>query len=148
MSVSVLFFGTGLVPPLFLLILGENALMFGTYTAVAGHWNQAAEISSIVWCHGTLELQAIVLAGIAGIALVRAWIAPGPWSRAHAMALASRRAWALLAPVFPMLFLAGLIEGFVSPHAPLPVRLGVALASLLGLVSWIGFCGRRVDAKV
>ncbi len=148
MSVSVLFFGTGLVPPLFLWILGQNALMIGSYTAVAGHWNQAAEISSILWCHGTLELQAIVLAGVAGIALVRAWIAPGPWSRAHAMALASRRAWALLAPVFPILFLAGLIEGFVSPHAPLQVRLGVALASLLGLVAWIGFCGRRVDARM
>src|SRR5688572_26243510 len=143
MSVSVLFFGAGLIPPLFLWILVQNALMVGTYTAVAGHWDQAAEISSILWCHGTIELQMIALAGMAGLTLVRGWIAPGPWSRSRAMALASRRAWALLAPVFPFLFLSGLIEGFVSPHAPLAVRVGVAAASALLLVLWIGFCGRQ-----
>jgi uncharacterized membrane protein SpoIIM required for sporulation len=142
MGVSVLFFGAGLIPPLFAWMLGQNALMLGTYTAVAGHWDQAAEITSILWCHGTLELQAIVLAGVAGLVLVRAWIAPGPWSRSRAMALASRRAWALLAPVFPLLFMAGLIEGFISPHAPTAVRAGVALASAFGLVVWIGWGGR------
>ena len=145
-SVSVLFFGAGLVPPLFLLMLAGNALMVGTYTAVAGHWGQAAEISSILWCHGTIELQMIVLAGIAGLVLVRAWIAPGPWTRARAMALESRRAWALLAPVFPLLFLSGLIEGFVSPHAPAPARVAVAVASALGLALWIGLGGRRRPA--
>ena len=48
-----------------------------------------AEISSILWCHGTIELQMIALAGMAGLVLIRAWIAPGPWSRARAMALES-----------------------------------------------------------
>jgi uncharacterized membrane protein SpoIIM required for sporulation len=146
MWISVLFFGAGLLPPLFLWMLATNALMVGTYTAVAGHWGQAGEISSILWCHGTIELQMIVLAGMGGLVLVRAWIAPGPWSRAYAMALESRRAWALLAPVFPLLFLSGLIEGFVSPHAPTPVRTVVALTSLAGLALWIGLGGRAPRA--
>jgi uncharacterized membrane protein SpoIIM required for sporulation len=58
------------------------------------------------------------------------------------MSLESARAWRLLAPVFPMLFVAGTIEGFVSPHAPLPVRVAVAGLSAAGLVLWIGFGGR------
>ncbi len=141
-SIAILFFGAGLLPPLFLFMLATNALMLGTYTAVAAHWGQAGAISSILWCHGVIELQMIVLAGLSGMVLVRAWIAPGPWSRAHAMSLESRRAWALLAPTIPLLFLSGLIEGFVSPHAPAPIRLAVAAASAIGLALWIGLGGR------
>ena len=141
-GVSILFFGAALVPPVFLLLLVNNALMLGTYTGVAWHWDQAGAISSILWCHGVIELQMIVLAGAAGLVLVRAWVAPGPWSRAHAMRLESRRAWALLAPVFPLLFLSGLIEGFISPHAPLPVRLATAVGTGIGLIAWVALGGR------
>ena len=142
-SVSMIFFAAGLLPPLFLLLLTTNALMLGTYVAVASHWGQAGAISSILWCHGVIELQMIVLAGIAGLVLVRAWIAPGPWSRSHAMALESKRAWALMAPVFPFLFLSGLIEGYVSPHAPFGVRVGTAVGTGLVLVLWIALGGRE-----
>jgi uncharacterized membrane protein SpoIIM required for sporulation len=93
-----------------------------------------------------LELQALLLAGAAGMVLVRAWIAPGPWSRRHALTLESGRAWRLLAPVFPMLFVAGTIEGFVSPHAGLPVRLAVMALSLVVMVLWFGFGGREARA--
>jgi uncharacterized membrane protein SpoIIM required for sporulation len=142
MFVGVLFFGAGLIPPLFLMLVGFNGLMLGTYTAVAMHWGQGWQISSILWCHGTLEIQALLLAGAAGLVLVRAWIAPGPWTRRHALTLESARAWRLLAPVFPMLFVAGTIEAFVSPHAPLQVRLAVIAASVLVMVLWFGFGGR------
>lgn len=149
MSVGVLCFASGLVPPVYLYVISSNGLMLGTYTGVAAHWDQAAEISSILWCHGVIELQAIILAAAAALVLVRAWIAPGPWSRRHAMKLESARAWRLLAPVFPMLFVSGLIEGFVSPHAPTPARLSVAALSAIVLVTWIVFGGRqRSGARV
>jgi uncharacterized membrane protein SpoIIM required for sporulation len=142
MGVCVLFFGAALLPPLYLYVLASNGLMLGTYIAVAGHWDQAGAISSILWCHGVLELQAIILAGTAGLILVRAWVAPGPWSRREAMARESRRAWALLAPTFPLLFCAGLIEGFISPLAPHPVRVLVAVSSAVALVVWVTLGGR------
>jgi len=142
MQVAVRFFAAGLVPPLFLLMLATNGLMLGTYTAVAGHWGQAGAISSILWCHGVLEIQAIVFAGAAGLVLVRSWVAPGPWSRRHAMRLESRRALRLIAAAFPMLFFAGLIEGFVSPHASFGVRVATAIGTGVALVVWVGVGGR------
>jgi uncharacterized membrane protein SpoIIM required for sporulation len=142
-GVAVLFFAAGLAPPFFVLLLAVNGLMLGTYIAVASHWDQAWEITSILACHGTLEIQAFVLAALAGLLLVRAWIAPGPWSRRQAMTLESRRAWRILAAVFPTLIVAGLIEGFVSPHAGLEVRLLVAAVSGLALVAWLGLGGLR-----
>ena len=126
--------------------LAVNGLMLGTYIGVASHWNQAGEINSILWCHGTLEIQAILLAAAGGLVLARAWIAPGPWTRGHAMALESKRAWRLLAAMFPMLVCAGLIEGFVSPHAGLELRLLVAGLSLLVMIAWFGFAGREPRA--
>jgi uncharacterized membrane protein SpoIIM required for sporulation len=142
LGVSVLFFASGLVPPLFLFVVGSNGLMVGTYTAVAGHYGQAGQISSTLWCHGALELQAIVLAGLGGLILVRGWVMPGPWSRTHAMRLESRRAVAVLAPVLPMLVVAGLIEAFVSPHAPFATRVATAIASGGLFLAWLLFAGR------
>lgn len=146
MGVGVTWFASGLVPPLYAYVLATNGLMLGTYTAVAAHWDQGTEISSILWCHGTIEIQALVLAGAAGLVLVRGLVMPGPWTRSHALRLGARTSWRLLAPVFPLLFCAGLIEGFVSPHAPTNVRLAVAAASAIVLVAWVGLGGRRASA--
>jgi len=147
MFVGVVAFASALVPPVYAYILATNGLMLGTYTGVAGHYGQAGAISSILWCHGTLELQAIVLAGAAGLVLVRAWIAPKAWSRRHALKLEAASAWKLLAAVFPMLFFAGLIEGFVSPHVAHPTRLFVAIASGVALVTWVALGGRERGAR-
>lgn len=143
--VGVLFFTSGLIAPFYLVLLGTNARMLGVYTGVAWHWGQAGAISSVLWCHGVLEIQAFLLAGIAGLVLLRAWIAPGAWTRREAMARESRRAWRLMAPLFPMLVAAGSIEAFVSPHAPREVRLAVAAGTGLLLVLWVALGGRRPD---
>jgi uncharacterized membrane protein SpoIIM required for sporulation len=134
--VSVLFFGSALIPPLYLFVLSGNALMVGTYIGVAGHWGQAGAISSILWCHGAIELQMIILAGAAGLVLVRGAIMPGTFSRRFALQQGARRAWHLLAPVFPLLVISGLIEGYVSPHAGPATRIAVAVLTGALLLIW------------
>ncbi len=141
-GIGILFFASALIPPLYVFLLATNALMLGTYTAVAGHWGQAGAISSILWCHGVFEIQAIILAGSAGLVLVRAWVKPGAWTRRYALQRESRRALLLLAPTFPLLFFAGLIEAFVSPHAPIEVRIGVAITTGIALLAWVLLSGR------
>jgi uncharacterized membrane protein SpoIIM required for sporulation len=143
MGVCLLFFASGLLAPFFVYLLTTNAIMLGVYTAVAAHWGQAGAISSILWCHGVLEIQAIVIAGMAGLILLRAWIAPGAWSRTYAMQLELPRALHVLAPAFPMLFVAGLIEGFISPHAPTNLRMLVAVITGIAFLSWLFLAGRR-----
>jgi uncharacterized membrane protein SpoIIM required for sporulation len=142
MSVGILFFAAGLIPPLYIYLMSTNGMMLGVYTGVAHSYGQGAAISSILWCHGVLEIQALVLAGCAGLILFRGFLRPGPFTRAEAMAREGRRAWHLLAPTFPMLFVAGTIEGFVSPHAPLGLRLTIALATGCLLLAWVFLGGR------
>lgn len=141
-TVACLFFAAGLVPPLFLALMVKNGLMVGTYTAVAHHYGQAGAISSLLWCHGALELPAIVIAGAAGLRLVRPVVAPGPWTRRHALKLAAADALRMFAPVPGILVVAGWIEGWVTPHAPTPVRLLVALAGGAALLGWLLLAGR------
>lgn len=146
-GVSLLLFAAGLAVPLYIYVLTTNALMLGVYTAVAAHWNQAGAISSILWCHGVLEIQAIIIAGMAGIVLLRAWVAPGPWSRTHAMKLELPRALHVLAPSVPMLVMAGFIEGFISPHAPVSIRMGVAVLTGTALLLWLFLAGRGPTSR-
>ena len=131
------------VSPLYIYFLVLNGLMVGTYLGVASHWAQAGNISSILMCHGTLELQAIALGGAAGLVLARGFYTPGVWSRKFALRLESARAWRLLAGIFPMLLMAGMLEGFVSPQAPLGGRIACMLASATILIVWAAFGGRE-----
>jgi uncharacterized membrane protein SpoIIM required for sporulation len=146
MYVAILFFAAALIPPIYVLWLATNGLMLGVYTGVAANYGQAGNISSILWCHGVIEIQAFVLAGAAGLVLVRAWVAPGAWSRRQALRAEAARSWKLLSPVFPMLFIAGNIEAFVSPHAPFAVRIAVAVTTGALILAWITLAGRRVEA--
>jgi uncharacterized membrane protein SpoIIM required for sporulation len=121
--------------------------MLGTYTALAWHWGQAGSISNVLWCHGVLEIQALVIAGAAGLVLLRAVVAPGPWSRGHAMALAGRRAWRMFAPIFPLLFAAGLIEGNLSPALEPAARTAVSVTTGALLLAWLLLGGREWTAR-
>lgn len=145
-SVATFIFGAALLPPLYALLLGLNALMVGTYLGVASHWGQAGNIASILMCHGTLELHALALAGGAGWVMARGLLRPGPWTRSHALQLEGARAARIFAGVPLMLVAAGWIEAYVSPHAPEGVRLAFAFGSGLLLIAWVGLGGRGRSA--
>ena len=142
-GVAAMLFGAALLPPVFLLLLVLNGLMVGTYLGVASHWGQALNIGSILMCHGMLELQALALAGAAGLVLARGLFLPGAFTRAQAMRREGSRAWNLFAAIVPMLIAAALIEAYVSPHAGLTIRMLFMCVSALLLVAWIGLGGRK-----
>ena len=137
LSVSFTAFASGILlglGPLYLLFL--NGLLLG----VVGHACAAAGMSTSLWSfvapHGALELPAIVLSGGAGLVLARGVVLPDALPRRQALASAGARGAALMLGVVPMLVVAGVIEGFVSP-APLSPLLkffiGASLFTLLVL---------------
>jgi uncharacterized membrane protein SpoIIM required for sporulation len=119
--------------------------MLGTYIAVAADYGQAGSILSILCTHGMLELQAIVLAGCAGAVLFRALIWPGVLTRSAAIQRGTQRALLMLAPIPFILIVAGLIEGYVSPHAGLGVRTLVALVTSVLFLTWLMRGGRTSE---
>jgi uncharacterized membrane protein SpoIIM required for sporulation len=107
-----------------------NGLLIGVIGAATWRAGMALELWSFVAPHGVLELPAIFIAGGAGLEIARGLLFPGLLPRRQSLAWAGGRATRLLLGTIPMLFVAGVIEGFFSP-SDVPVSMKFALASVL-----------------
>jgi uncharacterized membrane protein SpoIIM required for sporulation len=131
---------TGGIGTAYLLVF--NGLLIGvvgTACAIAG---MSVPLWSFVAPHGALELPAIFIAGGAGLRLGQGVLFPGYLPRRDSVARAGAQALVLILGCIPILLIAGLIEGFVSPTdlaVPLKFAMGAALGVLLAL--YLRTCG-------
>jgi uncharacterized membrane protein SpoIIM required for sporulation len=142
LGVSFLAFALGITAG-----LGTAWLMFfnGVLMGVIGVACQRAGMATDFWSfvapHGSLELPAIFIAGGAGLLLGHGLLVPGTLPRLEALRLRGGIAVRLLLGVIPLLIVAGVIEGFVSPVPAAPlvkVVIGLSLFVLLVLYLWRG----------
>jgi len=99
------------------LVMLTNGLLLGGVTGLAIHYGVGFELWTFVIGHGVIELSVICIAGGSGLMLAWAILRPGWLSRRDALARASGRAVRLIIGCVPLLVLAGLIEGFISPSS-------------------------------
>ncbi|MFY9608090.1 MAG: stage II sporulation protein M [Blastocatellia bacterium] len=78
------------------------------------------EIPIFIAAHGVIELTAIFIAGGAGLMVGKALLMPGDLRRIDALVTNGLSAIKLILGCIPMLLIAGLIEGFISPAHILP----------------------------
>ncbi len=137
LSVSFMTFATGIIGGLgTLYMLTVNGLLMGVISTACTRAGMALSLFSFVAPHGALELPAIFIAGGAGFILARGVLVPGLLSRRDALAQAGGQAIRLLLGIIPMLVIAGLIEGFISPtyiDASFKFAIGAGLFVLLVL---------------
>jgi len=116
-----------------------NGILIGTVGVLVGQNNLALPFWAFVFPHGSLELPAIFLAGGAGFLIARALLFPGRYRRMDALKLYGAEAAQLVFGVVPMLFLAGIIEGFFSPSPIVPdgVKYLVGAGLFVGLVFYL-----------
>ena len=126
------------------LVMLTNGLLLGGVTGLAIHYGVGFELWTFVIGHGVIELSVICIAGGSGLMLGWAIVHPGWLSRRDALARASGRAVRLIIGCVPLLVLAGLIEGFISPNEaiPWPVKWGIGMLSGVLLFSYLLFSGR------
>src|SRR5690606_34607252 len=92
-----------------------NGLLMGVVSVACVRAGLGVSLWSFVAPHGALELPAIFIAGGAGLLLGRALVNPGTLPRRDALRLRGGAAVRLVLGVIPLLIIAGVIEGFVSP---------------------------------
>jgi uncharacterized membrane protein SpoIIM required for sporulation len=123
-------------------VLIGNGLLLGGVLGAAQFYGVSTLLLGFVSPHGYLELTCIIIAGAAGLMLGDALLRPRFLRRRDALARAARDAVELVGGAAPVLVVAGLIEGFVSPSdLPLEVRLAIgpfAGAVLCGLLFTVG----------
>lgn len=126
------------------LVMLTNGLLLGGVTGLAIHYGVGFELWTFVIGHGVIELSVICIAGGSGLMLGWAILHPGWLSRRDALARASGRAVRLIIGCVPLLVLAGLIEGFISPNEaiPWPVKWAIGLFSGLALFGYLLLSGR------
>ncbi len=145
-QVSFLAFAGGIlagVMTIFVLIF--NGLLLGGLMGLTFHYGIGWGLTEFVFAHGVVELSVIGLAGAAGLLLGRSLVSPGLISRGDALRLAAKDAIKLVVACVPLLLIAGLIEGFISPNEfiPFAVKVAVGLGTGALMYAWLILGGRK-----
>ncbi len=145
-QVSFLAFGLGALGGVFTLwVLVLNGLILGGITGLTSHYGLGFDLWTFVVGHGVVELSVIVMAGGAGLSVGWALLRPGLLRRRDALTQAAGRSVRLLVGAVPLLVIAGLIEGFLSPAVSVPwgVKWGVGVLSGVVLYAYLFLGGRK-----
>jgi uncharacterized membrane protein SpoIIM required for sporulation len=136
-TVTFLAFASGLLlglGPAFVLIY--NGALLGAVAGIAGSGGHAAGVVELIVPHGLLELSCIAVSAAAGMRMGWALVEPGPRTRKQALATEAPRAVLLVLCTAPWLVLAGLVEGFVTPHK-LPLAAAIAVSVGIAAPYWV-----------
>ncbi|TFD32337.1 stage II sporulation protein M [Cryobacterium sp. TMT1-19] len=125
-------------------IVLQNAQNVGITAAVMFAYGKGDVFFLYIAPHGMLELTAIFVAAAGGLRIFWAWIAPGARTRAQALAEDARALSTVAIGLVFVLFVSGVIEGFVTPAPwPWPVKIGIGAAALLAFLTYMLVLGRR-----
>ncbi|MGW3657817.1 stage II sporulation protein M [Streptomyces sp. NPDC005151] len=98
----------------------------------------------LVLPHGLLELTAVFVAAGTGLRLGWTVIDPGPQTRRSALAQQGRAAIGMAIGLALVLFVSGVIEGFVTPSGlPTWARIAIGIAAELGFLAYVYILGGR-----
>jgi uncharacterized membrane protein SpoIIM required for sporulation len=121
-----------------------NGAMIGAVLALTYRAGFGFDLVSFMVGHGVVELSCIFLAGGAGLLIGSAILLPGDLSRGDALKTRGLEAVRLIAGCVPLLVVAGIIEGFISPAPINPaIKFAVGITTGLALYSYLIFAGRR-----
>jgi uncharacterized membrane protein SpoIIM required for sporulation len=147
-NIGVMFmaFGGGILLGLFTIyIMVLNGLHLGSIFGLLQVHGLTAGLGEFVLAHGPIELSVIFLAGGCGLYLGHGIVDPGLLTRREAIVRRARLMVQIILGCAPLLVVAGLIEGFISPSGlHWGIKLAVGLATGLALHAYWLLTARRV----
>ncbi|MEE1755994.1 stage II sporulation protein M [Streptomyces sp. SP18CS02] len=130
------------VPVLWILFL--NMLNLGVGIGLMSSAGRLDTFLGLVLPHGLLELTAVFVAAGTGLRLGWTLIDPGPLSRRDALAQQGRAAIGMAIGLALVLFVAGVIEGFVTPSGlPTWARIAIGIVAELVFLAYVYVLGGR-----
>lgn len=125
-------------------VLFQNMVNLAINAGLMIFYGKAALFWGLILPHGLLELTAVFVAGGAGLSLFWSWVAPGDRTRLGSFAHRGRQVVMIVLGLVPTLFVAGMIEGFVTPSAmPVWARVGIGFAAWFLFLAYALIWGRK-----
>jgi uncharacterized membrane protein SpoIIM required for sporulation len=124
---------TGIWVPM---ILFSNAQGVGIAAGIFAATGKSDVFFSYILPHGLMELTAVFIACAAGLRIFWAMVSPGPRTRGRAVAEEGRSLITVALGLVLVLFVSGLVEGFVTP-SQLPVWAKIGVGSAVLAVYWL-----------
>ena len=149
-QVMFLTFAGGMTAGLLTLwVLINNGLHLGAIFGLLLAHGLASGLAEFVVAHGVVELSVIFLAGGCGLYVGDGLLRPGLYSRRDTLLQRTRTSVKLILGSAPLLVIAGVIEGFLSPSAaPWPVKLAVGIVTgILLYAYWLGVARRPNETE-
>lgn len=105
----------------------RNGLMLGVFEHMFFKHGLGFKSILVVFIHGTLEISAIVVAGMAGIVLGNSILFPKTFTRAQSVRQGVKDGVKIMVGLIPVFVVAAFFEGFVTRHTEMPLFLSLAI---------------------
>ncbi|MFI8967058.1 stage II sporulation protein M [Streptomyces sp. NPDC053493] len=129
-----------------LAVLFANMLNVGIGIGLMSSAGRLDVFLGLILPHGLLELTAVFVAAGTGLRLGWTLVDPGPKTRRAALAEQGRAAVGMAVGLALVLFLSGLIEGFVTPSGlPTWTRIAIGIAAELAFLLYVYVLGGRAS---
>ncbi|WP_026403023.1 stage II sporulation protein M [Actinomadura rifamycini] len=134
------------IPTVYVLLLNQANL--GLTAGLMFAHGKGDIFFGLILPHGLLELTAVYLAVAGGLKLGWTIIDPGRRTRGQALAEEGRAAMSIAVGLVAVLFLSGLIEGFVTGWVHVTwLRVGIGVVAEVAFLTYVLVLGRRATRK-
>ena len=133
------FLGVGTLFSLAIFGANTGAILSLTYRAGFG-----SDLVTFMVGHGVIELSCVFIGGAGGLLIGTALLMPGDLSRGDALKSRGLEAVRLIVGCVPLLVVAGIIEGFISPAPINPaIKFSIGAVTGIALYSYLLLAGRE-----
>jgi len=131
-----------------LYVLAFNGASMGAILALTYRAGFGNDLVAFMVGHGVIELSCIFISGGAGLLIGSALLMPGELTRGDALKSRGLEAIYLVVGCVPLLVVAGIIEGFISP-APISPIIKFSIGGITGIAmySYLLLAGREQETK-
>jgi uncharacterized membrane protein SpoIIM required for sporulation len=107
------------IPTLYHLV--QNGIMLGAFEQMFFAKGLGWASIFTIWIHGTIEINAIVIAGTAGLILGTSFLFPGTHSRLEKFKECAKDAVKIIVALIPFFIIAAFLEGYITRHTEMPL---------------------------
>lgn len=129
-------------------MLFQNMLNLGVIGGIMADHDRLSLFFGMILPHGLLELTAVFVAAGAGLRLFWSWVEPSNRTRSGNFAHEARSSMSLALGLIVVLFVTGVIEGFVTPSGlPTWARISIGVIAEIAFFVYVYTLGRSAARR-